>query len=154
MLLSNSIYIFSLGASDLAEKPSKNYEDLGNTVDAIFKAYQQVVQFIINFLCCTENRDEACCGGVAANGELTCGNVINKDKVKVCANPNKYLWFDAIHPTDAANRQYTDQLWENKDYAKPHTLQDLVGNEILNIAKPPEATDGNINPYPKAGSFA
>ncbi|KAF7844024.1 GDSL esterase/lipase 2-like [Senna tora] len=109
-------------------------------------------QLIVDFI---ENRDEACCGGVTANGELTCGNVINKDKVKVCANPNKYLWFDAIHPTDAANRHYSDHLWENHKYANPHNLQDLFANEILNIVKPPkeEGTNGNIHPYPKAGSF-
>ncbi|KAF7845008.1 GDSL esterase/lipase 4-like [Senna tora] len=72
-----------------------------------------------------EISEEACCGSVLENGKLTCGDVINKEKVKVCDNPNKYLWFDPIHTTDAANAHFVSQLWENHHYDHPYNLRQL-----------------------------
>ncbi|XP_059456687.1 GDSL esterase/lipase 1-like isoform X2 [Corylus avellana] len=68
----------------------------------------------------------ACCGSGAYNGELTCGGKNGTVKYKLCSNPSEYVWFDAAHPTQSANRQLSKLFWSGfPNITGPYNLKKL-----------------------------
>ncbi|KAF8012821.1 hypothetical protein BT93_I0857 [Corymbia citriodora subsp. variegata] len=55
--------------------------------------------------------ESACCGSGAYNGNFTCGGQGGTAKYNLCGDPSKYVWFDAAHPTESANKQLANLLW-------------------------------------------
>ncbi|KAF8012819.1 hypothetical protein BT93_I0855 [Corymbia citriodora subsp. variegata] len=55
----------------------------------------------------------ACCGSGPFNGQFTCGKKNGTTNgYTLCSNPSEYVWFDAAHPTETANRQLASLLWD------------------------------------------
>lgn len=68
----------------------------------------------------------ACCGSGAYNGELTCGGKNGTVKFELCSNPSEYVWFDAAHPTESANRQLANLFWSGPpNITGPYNLKKL-----------------------------
>ncbi|XP_074294800.1 GDSL esterase/lipase 4-like [Silene latifolia] len=65
-----------------------------------------------------------CCGSGDYHGDFTCQK--RGKSFSVCSNPNDYLWFDAAHPTDMANQQFSRDFWSgDSDVVSPLNLQTL-----------------------------
>lgn len=65
----------------------------------------------------------ACCGSGPFNGKFTCQN---KGKFTVCSNPTDYLWFDAGHPTEKADEQFSQEFWNgSSDIVAPYNIKNL-----------------------------
>ncbi|KAL9235519.1 hypothetical protein vseg_010270 [Gypsophila vaccaria] len=65
-----------------------------------------------------------CCGSGDYNGDFSCQK--KSKSFSVCSNPNDFLWFDAAHPTDKANQQYSKEFWSgSSDVVSPINLQTL-----------------------------
>ncbi|KAI6700345.1 hypothetical protein NL676_014669 [Syzygium grande] len=55
----------------------------------------------------------ACCGSGPFNGQFSCGKMNGTTSVyNLCSDPSEYVWFDAAHPTEMANRQLASLLWD------------------------------------------
>ncbi|KAI3414555.1 Lipase_GDSL domain-containing protein [Psidium guajava] len=55
----------------------------------------------------------ACCGSGPYNGQFTCGKKNGTTSgYTLCSDPTEYVWFDAAHPTEMANRQLASLLWD------------------------------------------
>lgn len=47
-------------------------------------------------------------------------------KYKLCSNPSEYVWFDAAHPTQSANRQLSKLFWSGfPNITGPYNLKKL-----------------------------
>ncbi|KAK9734419.1 hypothetical protein RND81_04G138400 [Saponaria officinalis] len=65
-----------------------------------------------------------CCGSGDYNGDFTCQK--RSKSFSVCSNYNDFLWFDAAHPTDKANQQFSKEFWSgSSDVVSPINLQTL-----------------------------
>ncbi|KAF7843660.1 GDSL esterase/lipase 5 [Senna tora] len=71
--------------------------------------------------------DEACCGSGPYRGYYTCGGKSEvKDYYELCENPNEYLFFDSIHPTEKANEFFSQIIWNgNQSLNEPYNLKTL-----------------------------
>ncbi|XP_075667834.1 GDSL esterase/lipase 3-like [Castanea sativa] len=68
----------------------------------------------------------ACCGSGPYNGEFTCGGKNGTVKYELCSKTNEYVWFDAAHPTESANRQFADLFWNgHPKITGPYNLKKL-----------------------------
>lgn len=68
----------------------------------------------------------ACCGSGTYNGEFTCGGKNGTVKYELCSNPSEYVWFDAAHPTESANRQLANLFWNgHPKITGPYNLKKL-----------------------------
>ncbi|XP_030972724.1 GDSL esterase/lipase 4-like [Quercus lobata] len=68
----------------------------------------------------------ACCGSGTYNGEFTCGGKNGTVKYELCRNPSEYVWFDAAHPTESANRQLANLFWNgHPKITGPYSLKKL-----------------------------
>ncbi|GMH22027.1 hypothetical protein Nepgr_023870 [Nepenthes gracilis] len=66
----------------------------------------------------------ACCGTGPYDGFFTCGK--KGTDFKVCGDPSDYLWFDAGHHSEKANRQLAQLFWEGpSSIVAPLSLKDL-----------------------------
>ncbi|XP_057747013.1 GDSL esterase/lipase At5g55050-like [Arachis stenosperma] len=64
----------------------------------------------------------ACCGIGKLNAELPCLPISI-----VCSNRQDYLFWDPVHPTEAATRIFVDRLFDGPSkYASPITMRQLV----------------------------
>ena len=68
----------------------------------------------------------ACCGSGPYRGSNTCGGKRAKKEYELCENPNEYVFFDAIHPTERASQIYAHQMWSgNGNFTAPYNLKSL-----------------------------
>lgn len=59
----------------------------------------------------------ACCGSGPFNGQFTCGKKNGTtSSYTLCSDPSEYVWFDAAHPTETANRQLASLLWDGPSH--------------------------------------
>lgn len=66
----------------------------------------------------------ACCGSGNWHGDFTCQK--KGITFSVCSNPNDHLWFDAAHPTDMANQQFSKEFWSgDTNFVAPYNLKTL-----------------------------
>lgn len=69
---------------------------------------------------------KACCGSGPFRGDFTCGGHGGKVKYEVCSNPSEYVWFDAAHPTESANKQLAELMWGGRpSVIKPYNVKAL-----------------------------
>ncbi|KAI9102988.1 hypothetical protein K1719_023427 [Acacia pycnantha] len=70
----------------------------------------------------------ACCGGGPYRGDRSCGGKRGIKKYKLCKNVNEYFFFDSAHPTDKANKLFSQLMWSgNLTVNKPYNLRQLFG---------------------------
>ncbi|XP_006339392.1 GDSL esterase/lipase 5-like [Solanum tuberosum] len=67
---------------------------------------------------------EACCGTGAFKGINSCGGKRQVKDYELCKNVTDYVFFDASHPTETANQQFAQLLWNGTtDVIAPHNLK-------------------------------
>ena len=68
----------------------------------------------------------ACCGSGPFRGYFSCGGKRGMKEYELCDNPKDYLFFDAIHRTEAANLQSAEAMWGGPpNITGPYNLQSL-----------------------------
>ncbi|KAK2970481.1 hypothetical protein RJ640_023664 [Escallonia rubra] len=68
----------------------------------------------------------ACCGSGPYRGIFSCGGKRGIVEYKLCANASEYVYFDSIHPSEAANHQVAKLIWSgNRTIAWPYNLKNL-----------------------------
>ncbi|KAI6700337.1 hypothetical protein NL676_014661 [Syzygium grande] len=68
----------------------------------------------------------ACCGSGPFRAEPTCGGKRGVEEYSLCRHPEKYVFFDANHPSERANRQVAQLMWNGSlSVIKPHNLEAL-----------------------------
>ncbi|KAH0714867.1 hypothetical protein KY284_007772 [Solanum tuberosum] len=100
-LLTDAVYMFSTGSNDYAfpylTNPKKfpfPKEQFSEMVLGNFTAILQVFNVSI----------EACCGTGAFKGINSCGGKRQVKEYELCKNVTDFVFFDASHPTEAANQ--------------------------------------------------
>ncbi|KAI6700343.1 hypothetical protein NL676_014667 [Syzygium grande] len=53
----------------------------------------------------------ACCGSGLYRANSTCGGQRGVKEYSLCRHPEKYVFFDSGHPSDKANQQYAQLMW-------------------------------------------
>ncbi|XP_009787968.1 GDSL esterase/lipase 5-like [Nicotiana tabacum] len=67
---------------------------------------------------------EACCGTGQFRGINSCGGKRQVKEYELCPNATDHVFFDASHPTEEANRQFAELLWNGTtDVIAPHNLK-------------------------------
>ncbi|KAH9626632.1 hypothetical protein KSS87_001092 [Heliosperma pusillum] len=70
----------------------------------------------------------ACCGSGAFRGKFTC---MDKSNFTLCDDPINYLWFDAGHPTQKADLQFSKEFWNGpSNLVSPYNLNTLFASQI------------------------
>ena len=68
----------------------------------------------------------ACCGSGPYKGYYSCGGKREVKDYELCENPSEYVFFDAIHPTESANRIISQFMWSgNQSITGPYNLKTL-----------------------------
>nr|XP_043617077.1 GDSL lipase-like [Erigeron canadensis] len=76
--------------------------------------------------------DSACCGSGPFRGINSCGGKRGIKEFELCDNINDYVFFDALHPTEVANRQYAKLFWNgDSNVTTPYNLKTLFQGEQL-----------------------
>ncbi|XP_031391596.1 GDSL esterase/lipase At1g33811 isoform X1 [Punica granatum] len=65
--------------------------------------------------------DKGCCGVGRNNGQITCLPL-----QQPCEDRTKYLFWDAFHPTEAANIMFAKTSYSSKTYTYPINIQQLA----------------------------
>ncbi|KAL2319274.1 hypothetical protein Fmac_028243 [Flemingia macrophylla] len=67
-----------------------------------------------------------CCGGGPYRGDDSCGGNKGIKEYELCENPNEYLFFDSLHPTDRASQHFAELIWNgNLTVTSPYNLKQL-----------------------------
>ncbi|GKV09728.1 hypothetical protein SLEP1_g21184 [Rubroshorea leprosula] len=83
--------------------------------------------------------DIACCGSGTHRGD-GCGYLTVA--YELCSNPNEYVFFDGGHPTEAANIQLTELLWNGTtNVTWPINLSQLVELDSTDVKVSTENVD-------------
>ncbi|WMV54401.1 hypothetical protein MTR67_047786 [Solanum verrucosum] len=70
---------------------------------------------------------EACCGTGAFKGINSCGGKRQVKEYELCKNVTDFVFFDASHPTEAANQQFAQLLWNGTtDVIAPQNLKSFI----------------------------
>ncbi|KAK9698545.1 hypothetical protein RND81_08G111900 [Saponaria officinalis] len=68
----------------------------------------------------------ACCGSGPFRGKFSCMDKVN---FTLCDDPTQYLWFDAGHPSQTADFQFSQEFWAaSSNLVSPYNLRTLFGN--------------------------
>lgn len=66
----------------------------------------------------------ACCGTGPFRGILSCGGKRQVKQYELCKNVKDYLFFDSVHPTELAYKQYSELLWNGTpEVVAPYKLK-------------------------------
>ncbi|XP_017978454.1 PREDICTED: GDSL esterase/lipase 1 [Theobroma cacao] len=68
----------------------------------------------------------ACCGSGPYRGIFSCGGKRGVTDYELCADPSEYLFFDASHISDKANKQIAELMWRGTpNITGPYNLEAL-----------------------------
>nr|KAJ0203092.1 hypothetical protein LSAT_V11C500291580 [Lactuca sativa] len=86
---------------------------------------------------CFKVGDSACCGSGPLRGFFSCGGKRGIREFELCDNPDDYLFFDSLHPSEAAVRQFAELFWNgDSKFTSPYNFKTLfqgVGPQIGDI---------------------
>ncbi|KAI6678817.1 hypothetical protein NL676_039613 [Syzygium grande] len=72
----------------------------------------------------------ACCGSGPYRGNSTCGGQRGVKEYSLCRHPEKYMFFDANHASERANKQFAQLMWNGSpSVIRPHNLKSLFKHE-------------------------
>ncbi|XP_030466631.2 GDSL esterase/lipase 5-like [Syzygium oleosum] len=72
----------------------------------------------------------ACCGLGPYRGNSTCGGQRGVKEYSLCRHPEKYMFFDAYHASERANRQFAHLMWNGSpSVIRPRNLKALFKHE-------------------------
>ncbi|KAI3526278.1 hypothetical protein L1887_05526 [Cichorium endivia] len=79
--------------------------------------------------------DSACCGSGPLRGVFSCGGKRGLREFELCDNPSDYLFFDSLHPSEAASRQFAELFWDgDAEDSSPYNFKALFqGDYYLNL---------------------
>ncbi|KAF7847303.1 hypothetical protein BT93_L3104 [Corymbia citriodora subsp. variegata] len=76
--------------------------------------------------------ENACCGSGPYRANTTCGGKRGEKEYSLCRHPEKYVFFDAFHPSDRANLQSAQLMWNGSlSVIRPHNLEALFKYEHI-----------------------
>jgi len=55
--------------------------------------------------------ENACCGSGPYKASPTCGGKRGVKEYSLCRHPEKFLFFDTYHPSERANKQSAQLMW-------------------------------------------
>ncbi|KAB1206978.1 GDSL esterase/lipase 1 [Morella rubra] len=68
-----------------------------------------------------------CCGTGPYRGINSCGGTKSVKVYELCENPSEYLFFDSAHPTERANQQLAELMWNGDlNITRPYSIKELV----------------------------
>ncbi|KAK7285684.1 hypothetical protein RJT34_20462 [Clitoria ternatea] len=68
----------------------------------------------------------ACCGSGAYRGYYSCGGKRAVKDYELCDNPNEYVLFDSVHPTQRTDEIISQLIWSgNQSIAGPYNIKTL-----------------------------
>ncbi|KAK4591489.1 hypothetical protein RGQ29_021621 [Quercus rubra] len=71
----------------------------------------------------------ACCGTGPYGGIFSCGGKRSVKEYKLCHNVSEYVFFDSIHPSEKANQQFAELMWNGTpNITGPYNLKALFEN--------------------------
>ncbi|XP_047341383.1 GDSL esterase/lipase At1g33811-like [Impatiens glandulifera] len=120
--INNAISIFNSGLKNLVDNfnrgqlPGSKFvyiDSVKSSIDLVANAASYGFEVV----------DKGCCGVGRNNGQITC-----LPFQPTCQDRNKYLFWDAFHPTDVANVIFAQQAFASKSkaYAYPINIQQLA----------------------------
>lgn len=72
----------------------------------------------------------ACCGSGPYRANSTCGGQRGVKEYSLCRHPEKYVFFDAGHPSERANQQFAQLMWNGSlNVVRPRNLKALFKHE-------------------------
>ncbi|GKD01353.1 GDSL esterase/lipase 1-like protein [Tanacetum coccineum] len=145
-LLSNSVYLFSCGASDyISHVPNsismaniyptltnEQYTELviGNltsVIKGIYKKGGRKFGFLtIPLIGCFSEGETSCCGSGPLRGIFSYGGKRGIPDYELCDNVTEYLFFDSLHPNELASIQFAKMFWKGDPMVtRPYNLKAL-----------------------------
>ncbi|KAF8012810.1 hypothetical protein BT93_I0846 [Corymbia citriodora subsp. variegata] len=74
--------------------------------------------------------ETACCGSGPYRANSTCGGQRGMKEYSLCRHPEKYVFFDGGHPSERANRQFAQLMWNGSlSVIRPRNLKALFKHE-------------------------
>ncbi|KAJ0007984.1 hypothetical protein Pint_29425 [Pistacia integerrima] len=68
----------------------------------------------------------ACCGSGRYRGTMSCGGMTGIKDYELCDNPEEYMFFDAVHPTEKAYKLIAELMWSGTpNITGPYNLKKL-----------------------------
>ncbi|XP_052202722.1 GDSL esterase/lipase At1g33811 [Diospyros lotus] len=120
--INNAIILFNSGLRKLVDGFNKG--QLPGAKFVYLDSYQSTKDVVLNGKSYGfEVVDKGCCGVGKNNGQITCLPLQSP-----CDDRTKYLFWDAFHPTEAANIVFAKQSYASKSrsYAYPINIQQLA----------------------------
>ncbi|KAF3963612.1 hypothetical protein CMV_012019 [Castanea mollissima] len=78
---------------------------------------------------CVYISKSACCGTGPYRGIFSCGGKRSVKEYKLCHNVSEYVFFDSIHPSEKANQQFAELMWNGTpNITGPYNLKTLFEN--------------------------
>ncbi|XP_056170080.1 GDSL esterase/lipase 5-like [Syzygium oleosum] len=76
--------------------------------------------------------ENACCGSGPYRANSTCGGKRGVKEYSLCRRPEKYVFFDTYHPSERANQQFAQLMWNGSpSVVRPHNLEALFKYECV-----------------------
>ncbi|GJT70590.1 GDSL esterase/lipase, partial [Tanacetum coccineum] len=118
--INSAISLFNSGLRKLVERFNKGELQGANFV--YLDSFQATSDLIANAQSYGfESIDKGCCGVGRNNGQVTCLPL-----QQACRDRSKYIFWDAFHPTEAANIVTARAAFSSKAYTYPMTIQQLA----------------------------
>lgn len=106
LITNNATGLLTVEGNGKCEKVQENLEAVSNQCECLKLFVSKFAGFL--------NKTEICCGYHENNDHVWCGNeaIINGTKVHAgsCKDPSKYISWDGVHYTEAANRWIADYI--------------------------------------------
>uniref|UniRef100_A0A2N9FTY1 SGNH hydrolase-type esterase domain-containing protein n=1 Tax=Fagus sylvatica TaxID=28930 RepID=A0A2N9FTY1_FAGSY len=68
----------------------------------------------------------ACCGIGPYKGINSCGGKRSVKEYELCENASEYVFFDTVHPSEKANKQFAELMWNGTpNITRPYNLKAL-----------------------------
>ncbi|KAL3723511.1 hypothetical protein ACJRO7_035656 [Eucalyptus globulus] len=72
----------------------------------------------------------ACCGSGPYHSISSCGGMRGVREYSLCHRPEKYVFFDSFHPSERANQQFAQLMWNGSlSVTSPRSLEALFRGE-------------------------
>ncbi|KAI3758658.1 hypothetical protein L6452_06227 [Arctium lappa] len=118
--INNAIILFNSGLRKLVDRYNKG--ELQGATFVYMDSYYAIKDLMLNAQSYGfEVMDKGCCGVGRNNGQVTCLPL-----QQACRDRSKYIFWDAFHPTEAANIVTAKLSYSSSSYTYPMNIQQLA----------------------------